>query len=192
MSSEIHSLIVEVRAQKVILDFDLALIYGVPTKRLNEQVKRNSRRFPPDFRFRLTSQEAAECPRSRSQIATLKRGQNIKYLPYAFTEHGAIMAATILNSPRAVDMSVYVVRAFLKMRAALTDTRELAGKLAALESELKSRLDIHESAIVDVLQRIMRVLDPPPPPPEPDPPEIGFHIKEETVPYRVRRKRARL
>jgi hypothetical protein len=80
MSSEIHSLIVEVRGQKAILDFDLARIYGVPTKRLNEQVKRNARRFLPDFLFRLTAKETAECPRSGSQIATLKHGQNIKYL----------------------------------------------------------------------------------------------------------------
>jgi phage regulator Rha-like protein len=188
----IESLILNVRGQKVILDADLAELYGVPTKRLNEQVKRNARRFPPDFLFQLTAQEVEESPRSRSQIATLKRGQNIKYLPYAFTEHGAIMAANILNSSRAVDMSVFVVRAFLKMRIALTDTRELARKLAALESELKSRLNVHEVAIVDVLQRIMRILDPPPPPPEPAPPEIGFHIKEDSAPYRVRRKRGRL
>lgn len=188
---EVGWLIVEVRGQKAILDFDLAFIYGVPTKRLNEQVKRNARRFPADFVFRLTVEETAECRRSRSQIATLKRGQNIKYLPYAFTEHGAIMAANILNSSRAVDMSVFVVRAFLKMRAALTDTRQLARKLAALESELKSRLDIHEAAIVDVLQRIMKILDSPPPPPESPPPEIGFHVKEDAVPYRVRRKPAR-
>src|SRR5205823_8517868 len=93
----------------------------------------------------------------------------------------AIMAANVLNSPRAVDMSVFVVRAFLKMRGALTDSRDLAHKLAALESELKSRLDLHEVAIVDVLQRIMRVLDPPPSPEEP-PKEMGFHIKEESVP----------
>jgi phage regulator Rha-like protein len=192
MPSEIHSLIVEVRGQKAILDFDLARIYGVLTKRLNEQVKRNARRFPPDFLFRLTAQEAVDCSRSRSQIATLKRGQNIKYLPYAFTEHGAIMAANILNSSRAVDMSVFVVRAYLKMRAALTDTREQARKLAALESELKSRLDVHEAAIVDVLQRIMRILDPPPSPPEPTPPGIGFHIKEDSLPYRTKRKAGRL
>jgi hypothetical protein len=101
------------------------------------------------------------------------------------------MAANILNSSRAIDMSVFVVRAFLKMRVALTDTRELARKLAALESELKSRLDVHEAAIVDVLQRIMRVLDPPPLPPEPTPPEIGFHIKEDAPPYRVGKKTAK-
>jgi hypothetical protein len=88
-------------------------------------------------------------------------------------------------------MSVLVVRAFVKMRAAFTDTRDLVKKLGALEQELKSRLDIHEAAIVDVLQRIMRVLDPPPPPPEPPPPEIGFHVREDAVPYRVRRKAAK-
>jgi hypothetical protein len=190
VAPDISPLIVEVRGQRVILDADLARIYGVPTKALNQAVKRNAGRFPEDFLFRLTAQEAAECLRSRSQIVTLKRGQNIKYLPYAFTEHGAIMAANVLNSSRAVDMSVFVVRAFLKMRAALTDTRELARKLAALESELKSRLDVHESAIVDVLQRIMRVLDPPPPPTGPPPPEIGFHIKEDAPPYRVGKKTA--
>lgn len=171
-----------------ILDSDLASIYGVPTKRLTEQVKRNGRRFPPDFLFRLTVEETQRCQPSRSQIATLKRGQNIKYLPYAFTEHGAIMAANVLNSPRAVDMSVFVVRAFVKMRSAFGDSRELARKLALLEQELKIRLNIHEAAIVDVLQRIMKILDPPPPPPEPPIPEIGFHVKEDALPYRTKRK----
>jgi hypothetical protein len=119
-----------------------------------------------------------------SQFATSsKRHRGAAYRPWAFTEHGAIMAATVLNSPAAVAMSVFVVRAFMQMRAALTDTRELARKLAALESELKSRLDVHETAIVEVLQRIMRVLDPPPPPPEPAPPEIGFHVKEDAPPW---------
>src|ERR1035438_8071105 len=183
--TEIDSLIVEVRGHKVILDSDLASIYGVPTKRLNEQVKRNARRFPPDFLFRLTADEAEQCERSRSQIATLGidggiRSQfataskrNIRYLPVAFTEHGAIMAANVLNSPRAVDMSVFVVRAFVKMRSAFKDSRELAQKLALPEQELKIRLNVYEAAIVDVLQRILKILDPPPPPPEPPPPEIA-------------------
>jgi hypothetical protein len=87
-------------------------------------------------------------------------------------------------------MSVFVVRAFVKMRSALTDTRELALKLSVLESELKSRLDVHEVAIVDVLQRIMKILDPPPPPPEPPAPEIGFHVKEDPLPYRIKRHAA--
>src|SRR5207249_3658736 len=122
---------------------------------------------------------------------TLKRGQNIKYLPYVFTEHGAIMAANVLNSPRAVDMSVFVVRAFVKIRSAFGDSRELARKLALLEQELKIRLNIHEAAIVDVLQRIMKILDPPPEPPGPPPPEIGFHIKEDGVPYRIKKRTTR-
>jgi phage regulator Rha-like protein len=104
----------------------------------------------------------------------LKRGQNIKYRPYAFTEHGAIMAANVLNSPRAVQMSVFVVRAFLKMRAFLGDKRELAKQLAALEKELKERLDVHEAAIVTILQRVMDIIDPPSLPPGPDKPKIGF------------------
>ena len=135
--------------------------------------------------------EAEDIQRSRSQIVTLKRGQNIKYLPAAFTEHGAIMAANVLNSPRATQMSVFVVRAFVKMRSAFKDSRQLAEKLALLEQELKLRLNTHEAAIVDVLQRIMKILDPPPPPPEPPPPEIGFHVREDAVPYRIRRRAAR-
>ena len=189
--TEIESLIVTVREQRVILAPALASVYGVPTKALNQAVKRNADKFPADFMFRLTLAEAEDILRSRSQIVTLKRGQNIKYLPAAFTEHGAIMAANVLNSPRATQMSVFVVRAFVKMRSAFKDSRELTQKLALLEQELKIRLNIHEAAIVDVLQRIMRVLDPPPPPPEPPPPEIGFHVREDTVLYRIRRKAAR-
>ena len=111
---------------------------------------------------------------------TLRHGRHVKDLPYAFTEHGAIMAANILNSPQAVQMSVFVVRAFVKMRGLLTDTRELARKLAALEKELTSRLDSHEAAIFDVLQRIMHLLDPP----TADAPakEMGFHTTLKPVP----------
>ena len=101
------------------------------------------------------------------------------------------MAANVLNSARAAQMSVFVVRAFVKMRSTLTDTRELARKLPALEPELKSRLDVHEAAIVDVLQRIMEILAPPPTPTGPPPPEIGFQVKEDPVPYRVNRKSRR-
>jgi phage regulator Rha-like protein len=190
---DIDSLITTIRGQKVILDADLATVYQVPTKALNRAIKRNQEKFPEDFLFRLTRQEAGGLRRLRSQFVTLKpgRGQHRKYLPLAFTEHGAIMAANVLNSPQAAQMSVFVVRAFIKMRAVLLDTRELSRKLAALETELKSRLDLHESAIVDVLQRIMKVLDPPPPPPEPPTPQIGFHVKEDAVPYRIKRRTAR-
>ena len=176
----VEPIIREIRGERVLLDEDLARIYGVPTKRLNEQVRRNPDRFPPDFLFRLTEQETDSL---RSQFATLKtgRGQHRKYLPFAFTEHGAVMAANVLNSPQAVQMSVFVVRAFLKMRTLLADTKGLAQKLAAMETELKGRLDTHESAIVDVLQRIMLLLDPPPSPPTPEPKrrEMGFHAKDE-------------
>ena len=182
--ANINSVILELRGQKVILDADLASIYGVSTKRLNEQVKRNQDRFPGDFAFQLTPAEKSEVVANCDHLAKLKFSPA---LPRAFTEHGALMAANVLNSPRAVQMSVFVVRAFLKMRSALMDTRELARKLAALESELKSRLDVHEIAIVEVLQRVMKILDPPPPPPEPPAPEIGFHVKEEPAPCRIRR-----
>ena len=125
--------------------------------------------------FRVTRPEAEVVLRSRSQFVTLKRGQNIKYLPYAFTEHGAIMAANVLNSPRAVQMSVFVVRAFLKMRALLGDKRGLAQKLASLEKELKERLDVHEAVIVTILQRVMDIIDPPALPAPPPKPRIGFN-----------------
>ena len=163
-----------VRGARVILDRDLAKIYGVPTKAFNQAVKRNQQRFPKDFMFRLTQEEAKALQVSWSQIVTLKRGQNIKYLPYAFTEHGALMAANLLNSKRAVEMSVFVIRAFVKMREALRGTPELARKLTQLEKKLTDRLDVHEAAIVQVLREVMQILNPPP---EPEPPQgrIGFH-----------------
>ncbi|MCW5551805.1 MAG: ORF6N domain-containing protein [Verrucomicrobiae bacterium] len=187
----IGSLIRTIRGKKVILDADLARIYGVPTKRLNEQVKRNAKRFPSDFLFQLTAEEAETELRSRSQIATLKRGMNVKYLPYVFTENGAIMAANVLNSPEAVRMSVFVVRAFVQMRELLGSTKELARQLADLEKKLTARLDGHEVAIVEVLRRVMDILDPPPLP-EPPRREIGFHVvtKEQQNPKPRRKKKA--
>jgi hypothetical protein len=109
----IENAIYLIRGQRVILDRDLAVLYGVTPKRLNEQVKRNPHRFPPDFMFQLTMDEAKEVVASRSQFATLNRGQNIKYAPYAFTEHGALMVANVLNSSVAVEASVAVIRAFI-------------------------------------------------------------------------------
>jgi phage regulator Rha-like protein len=169
----IESLILTVRGERVILDSDLAALYGVETRVLNQAVKRNINKFPGDFMFRLTRDEAQQWRRSRSQSVILKRGSNIKYMPFAFTEHGAIMAANVLNSPRAVQMSVFVVRAFVRMRVALTRNKELAHKLAELERELKKRLDVHETAIVGILQRIMNLIDPPALP-EPKRRPIGF------------------
>ncbi len=180
--SAIEGVIHTVRGERVILDADLAKLYGVPTKALNQAVRRNRQKFPPDFLLELSNAEAANLQRvrlqqdtiSRSQIVTLKHGKNVKYQPFAFTEHGAIMAANILNSPQAVSMSVFVVRAFIKMRSLLTDSRELAKKLAAMEKELTARLDSHETAISDFMRCIMLLLDPPPAHETPVK-QMGFH-----------------
>ena len=180
---QLEGLIFEVRGLKVMLDADLARIYGVQTKALNQAVKRNAERFPEDFVFQLSRDEFQDLKRQidasdlRSQTVTSKGRGGRRYLPYAFTEHGAIMAANVLKSARAVQMSVFVVRAFVKMRSMLTDSRELARKLAALEKELKERLDVHEAAIVGVLQRVMAILDPPQAPVPPKK-KIGFHARE--------------
>jgi phage regulator Rha-like protein len=170
----IDGIIHTIRGERVIVDADLAKLYGVPTKVLNQAVRRNRAKFPPDFLMILNPVEAELLRRSKSQFVTLKRGKNVKHRPLAFTEHGALMAANVLNSPKATQMSVFVIRAFVRMRGLLTDTRELARKLADLETELKARLDTHEVAITDVLQRIMQLIDPPPAPDIPAK-EIGFH-----------------
>jgi phage regulator Rha-like protein len=177
---QIDGMIRTIRGTRVMLDRDLAKIYGVPTKAFNQAVKRNRQRFPEDFMFRLSPEEAKALQASRAQIVTLKRGQNVKYLPYAFTEYGALMAANILNSARAVQMSIFVVRAFAKMREALRGTPELERKLAALEKKLTARLDVHEAAIVQVLREVMQILNPPPPLPEPPRRRIGFHERPHT------------
>ena len=121
----------------MLLDTDLAALYGVPIKRLNEQVRRNLQRFPEDFLLSLSNQEVAFL---RSQFVTLKGGRGVhrKHPPLAFTEHGALMAATILNSPRAVQMSVYVVRAFVKLRQTLASNAELARRLRVLEKSVSA------------------------------------------------------
>ena len=174
----ITSAIRTIRNQKVLLDEDLARIYGVPTSALNRAVKRNLKRFPADFMFQLKEMEFENL---KSQIAITSSHGGRRTLPYAFTENGAIMAANVLNSPQAVRMSVFVVRAFVQMRELLGSTKDLARQLAALEKKLTERLDGHETAIVDVLRRMMDILDPPPLPAEAEPPpprEIGFHTKE--------------
>jgi hypothetical protein len=168
------------------LDTDLARVYGVPTFRFNEAVKRNRNRFPPDFMFQLSGEEFDSL---RSQIAMPKledssqiamssrKHRGSAYRPYAFTEHGALQAANVLRSKRAVQMSIFVIRAFVKMRETLLSTGELARKLAALEKQLTGRLDTHEVAIVHVLQDLMLILNPPPDPPPPARPKIGFSHK---------------
>ena len=181
---QIDGMIRTIRGVRVMLDRDLAKIYGVPTFRFNEAIKRNRHRFPKDFMFQLsraefdslTSQIAISKPPNSSQNAMSKSGRGgRRTLPYAFTEHGALQAANVLRSSRAVQMSVFVIRAFVKMRETLLGTRELAKKLAVLEKKLTSRLDVQEAAIVQVLQEIMQILNPPPSPPEPPRRRIGFH-----------------
>jgi hypothetical protein len=176
---DISNLIKVIRGQRVLLDSDLARLYGVPTKRLNEQFRRNKQRFPEDFAFRLSPDEAASL---RSQNATLEigRGKHAKYPPHAFTEHGALMAANILNSPRAVAMSIYVIRAFVNLRENLAANAAILKRLA----EIDKTLLVQDAALRDIYQKLRPLLMPPPEPPKP---EIGFHVKEDSVPYRIKR-----
>ena len=203
--TKVTALIFDIRGHRVILDADLAQLYGVETKRLNEQVRRNADRFPDDFAFRLTwedlaalkSQSATSSSQppaheqdeaNRSQIATgSQKHRDPRNLPMVFTEHGALMAANVLRSPKAVEMSVFVVRAFVKMREMLTGRADLARKLAELEKKLTQRLDLQERVISDIIQQIMLLLNPPP---EPEPPrkQIGFSVQEGRATYRVQRK----
>src|SRR6202011_1287220 len=150
----VESRILILRGHKVILDSDLAELYGVPAKRLNEQVKRNAERFPADFMFQLSAREHQFL---RSQIVTSKKGSGgRRYPPYAFTEHGAIMAATVLNSSRAVQMSVFVVRAFVRLREMLAANKSLAAKI----DELENRLDTHDSTIQELIEAIRELMIP--------------------------------
>ena len=165
-TDNILPLIHTIRGQRVILASDLAKLYGVPTFRLNEAVKRNKVRFPSDFMFQLSRLESLE--HSRSQNAMLNtQGANIKHLPYVFTEHGAIMAANVLNSPKAVAMSVYIVRAFVQQREAIAANDAILKRLA----EIDKTLLLHDSALRDIYQKLLPLLQPPPDPPKP---KIGF------------------
>lgn len=160
-----------IRGQRVVLDSDLAAFYGETTKRFNQQVGRNRERFPEDFMFQLNDDEYESL---RLQFATLKtgRGQHRKYLPHVFTEHGAIMVATLLNSPRASALSVYVVRAFVELRGMLSSNRELAGKVHALER----KVSVHERNIAELVDAMANLLAAPPPLPKRS---IGFVTHDE-------------
>jgi hypothetical protein len=175
-TERIASAIFVMRGQRVLPDSDLAALYGASTKRFNEQIRRNRKRFPADFMFKLTVAEAGSL---RSQIATLKtgRGRHRKYLPYVFTEHGAIMAATILNNPHAIEMSVYVVRAFVQLRGLLASNQELSRRFAQLESRLDKRLAAHDETIAAILSAIRQLMHPPVPRRTP----IGFTADLQTV-----------
>ncbi len=162
--SQIGQRILLIRGQKVIIDADLATLYGVTTKRLNEQVKRNRERFPLDFMFQLTAREKAEVVANCDHLVKLKYSAGY---PYAFTEHGAIMAASVLNTKRAVEVSLFVVRAFVRIREILSTNKELAHKL----SELEHKLEKHDEAIRSLVNAIRQLMSSP----EPKRPPIGFH-----------------
>ena len=170
----IESLIRVIRGQRVMLDSDLASIFGVNTMRLNEQLKRNRQRFPDDFAFQLTHQEFADLI---SQIAISSSHGGRRKLPWVFTEHGAIMLASVLNSDVAIEASVRVVRAFVWMREQLASNKEFAQKLAALDAKVGG----HDAAIQDLFDAIRQMLEPVPK----EQREIGFHIRETAPPYRV-------
>jgi hypothetical protein len=161
----IEQRIYTIRGVRIILDSDLAALYGVHTKRLNEQYRRNRKRFPEDFAFQLTTGEADSL---RSQIATSRSHGGRRYRPYAFTEHGALQAANILNSANAVRMSVFVIRAFVKIREQLVTNAAILKRLA----EIDKTLLVHDSALHDLYQKLLPLLSPPPEPPRR---RIGFH-----------------
>ena len=174
MLPRIESRIVVVRNQKVIIDADLALLYGVPTKALNQAVKRNAERFPVDFMFQLSPAEKAEVVTSCDHLVRLKFS---KSLPYAFTEHGAIQAANVLASPRAVEMGIYVVRAFVRLKQASVLHADLAKRLTELEEKTEGIAMAHDTFSRNTRNQLKQVFDalrelmtPPDPPKRP----IGF------------------
>ena len=161
----IERAIIVVRGEKVMLDLDLASIYGVMTGSLNQAVKRNLSRFPPDFMFQLTEAEKNEVVTNCDNLARLKFSP---HLPYAFTEHGALMLANVLNSERAAQTSVQVVRAFVRLRQMLASNAELARKLAAMEKKYDAQFKV----VFDAIRQLMS-------PPEKPKREIGFHVKHD-------------
>ncbi len=177
-AERIERAILLIRGQKVMLDRDLAALYGVTTGNLNKAVRRNLERFPADFMFQLTPREAAALS---FQFGSLKRGAHFKYLPYAFTEQGVAMLSSVLRSKQAVQVNVAIMRAFVRLRETLALHKELARKLG----ELEQRIEGHDSAIRSLFEAIRQLMAPPIPPPKP---EIGFHVREAPTPYRIRRR----
>ena len=161
------------RAQRVMLSDDLALLYGVEAKALNRAVKRNVERFPDDFMFQLNDEEWTNL---KCQIGTSSWGGS-RIAPYAFTEQGVAMLSSVLRSPRAVQVNITIMRAFVRLRELLLTNADLARKLAALEAKYDSQF----KAVFDAIRQLMA-------PPQPPRPEIGFHVKEDAIPYRTRRK----
>ncbi len=166
-AERLDRMILLIRGQKVMLDADLAELYGVPTKRLNEQVKRNADRFPEDFMFRLTAEEKKEVVANCDHLRSIRFSPGA---PCAFTEHGALMLASVLNSRRAVEVSVFVTRAFVRLREVLVNHRELARKVAELERRMKGH-DEHIRSLVDAIRQLMAA-------PETKGRRIGFAAEE--------------
>ena len=162
---KIEKRILLIRGEKVIVDADLARFYGVPTKRLNEQVKRNKARFPKDFMFQLSAEEKSGVVANCDHLEKLKYS---KSLPFAFTEHGAIMASSVLNSQKAIEVSVYIVRAFVKIRQVIAEHKEVSRRIALIEN----RLADHDEQIIELIKAIKQLLKPDPPPKKR---RIGFH-----------------
>jgi hypothetical protein len=179
-SDRVESLILFIRDRRVILDSDLARLYGVSTARLNEQIKRNPDRFPSDFMFSLSREEFTDLI---SQNATSKGRGGRRKLPNVFTEHGAVMAANVLNSPQAVQMSVFVVRAFVRLREMMLTNRDVVAKLA----ELERRVTGHDEAIRSLVQTIRQLMAPPAKPRR----SIGFLVEEGRPVYGRRRPSGR-
>ena len=170
--SRIDRSILLIRGHRVMLDADLAQLFGVSTKRLNEQVRRNRKRFPQDFMFRLTAKEKAEVVANCDHLQKLKFSPT---LPYAFTEHGAVMVASVLNTQRAIELSVYVVRAFVRLRGLLESQGQLTRKILELEKRVEGH-DEHIRALFDAIRQLMV-------PPETKKRKIGFLVKEKAARY---------
>ena len=154
-ATKIENRILLIRGEKVIVDADLANFYGVSTKRLNEQVKRNKDRFPNDFIFQLSFEEKVEV------VAKCDHLENLKYsktLPYVFTEHGAIMVAGVLNTPRAIDVSVFIVRAFIRLRKVAMEHKDLQMKIAEIENHISD----HDEQIIELMQMLKQLVRPEP------------------------------
>ena len=177
--ANIESAIYLLRGQRVMLDSDLAAIYRVATRQLNQQLKRNRSRFPDEFAFQLTTSSLM------SQFVTSSGHGGRRKLPWAFTEHGAIMLASVLNSDIAVQASIRVVRAFVRLRQMVAANAQLAAKL----EELEHRLDSHDEAIVDLFAALKRLLEPPEPPKRR---EIGFHVRERTGRYHAQSNKSKI
>src|SRR5204863_99350 len=191
-ADQIASRIRNFRGEKVLLDFDLAALYGVETRVLNQAVKRNADRFPSDFMFQLSVEETEMI----SQRVTSSAGQTVsdssqivmssgkyrgkRYRPYAFTEQGVAMLSSVLNSESAVKMNIAIMRAFVQLRRTLETNRELARKF----SELERRIDKHDAEIAVILEAIRQLMAPPEKPRR----EIGFHVREEAARYRTHKR----